>query len=165
MKNVMLFLLLIGGILACKTTDDVITADDETNDAKVEELVFGIYYGRCAGDCTHFFKLKDDQLFRDAIEGRYDGRDWDVFQETAAERTAFERAESLLDMVPDALLGSTEEKFGSPNVVDQGTLLVVATKDGTQLGPWQIDPITDNLDDNLKDFQIEMKAIIDELTN
>ncbi len=163
MRNSILFFLFIGCFFACKTADDVTTTETETETSKVDELVFGLYYGRCAGDCTHFFKLRDGQLFKDAIEGRYDGQEWDVFNESAAPNEDYRMTAGLLESIPDALLGSTEEKFGSPNVVDQGTILVVAIKSGTQLGPWQLDPRTDELPENLQVFQTEIRTAIDAL--
>lgn len=163
MRNSILFFLVIGCFFACKTPDEVTTTEIETETSKVDELVFGLYYGRCAGDCTHFFKLRDGQLFKDAIEGRYDGQEWDVFGETALKDENYRTAAGLLESIPDALLESTEEKFGSPNVADQGTILVVAIQDGTQLGPWQIDPRTDALPENLQAFQMEMRTAIDAL--
>ena len=164
MRYSILFCLVIGCLFACKTTDDVVTTE-ETSSAKIEELVFGLYYGRCVGDCTHFYKLQDGQLFKDAIEGRYDDINWDVFASSAAPTESYDLAKGLMESIPDALLESRETTFGSPNVVDQGTMFITAMQDGTPLGPWKLDPRTDQLPTELHVFQTQVKEAIDALMN
>ncbi|MEM9991977.1 MAG: hypothetical protein AAF738_09440 [Bacteroidota bacterium] len=166
MKNYiarLLFALIIIGTIACETEEDTPSPETET---KVEELVFGIYYGRCRGDCTHLFKINAAGLFPDTISGRLENGKWDNFDNTTPLSTEdYALASVLSSSVPEVLLNSPAGKFGNPNAADQGTLFVVAVQGGNQLGPWKIDPFETALNEDILPFQRELLRVINALRN
>lgn len=165
MKNLLLLLLLLGFTTACDSNNDTPEPEEEIIESRLDELVFGIYYGRCSGDCTHFFKLKDGVMYKDVIEERYDGTEWDRFSASTARTDEYELAVGLMESIPDFLLESTQEKFGNPNAADQGTFFVVAKKGDTQMGPWLIDPFANQVGEELQDFHAELTEVLSILVN
>ncbi|MBK6930411.1 MAG: hypothetical protein IPH12_05905 [Saprospirales bacterium] len=127
MKNALFFSVLL--FAACTKEPDVAPS---TNDY----FIFGTYYGECAGNCSHIFKLEGQNLFADDME--YLQPDDLVFQSQSLAPDKIALAAALEAQIPASLFDETAETIGCPDCHDQGGYLV-KIKTGDTVRQWFID--------------------------
>jgi len=141
----------------------VILFSCEKNDLNPKvSLVFGEAYGFCAGDCAHFFQIKDNSLYKDIIE-RY-GIDLPTFDPTPLSDSDYEIANELIAKFPQYLLDNTNQTFGCPDCVDQGGIHLYYTAVDQQYF-WHIDTFIDNQPVEIREYINQVKVVIAELKN
>lgn len=145
-----LIIVLSVGLWQC-SKDDALPA--------VDSLIFGSYYGRCAADCTKFYKLEKQRLYAEE-KILYVSDDW-TFSATPAAQTDYDLAKNLLASFPQQLFAEPEQ-IGIPNAHDQGGL-VIAVPDGESWRIWYIDTVTDRLPAYLVPFIQEVRKVLDQL--
>ena len=147
-----LLIALTSFLVACNKTDD------ETNQAAENaELVFGHYYGECAGEtCVEIFKLTRSQLLEDKNDP-YAGQGELDFTPLSIEK--FQLVSELVSKVPDELLAEEDQTFGCPDCGDWGGIFVQWI-DGGQTQEWQIDMVQESIPDYLHEFVAEINAAI-----
>jgi hypothetical protein len=103
-----------------------------------EYIVFGDYYGMCAGSCVRMFLLNENSLFQDS-EKRYPSSLTPYGGNFSIDRTdRLNDVKDLLTQIPDALINSEEIVLGCPDCSDGGGLYVETKIDG-QVRYWLID--------------------------
>ena len=116
-------------------------ADNDINNGQPrsgEYLVFGDYYGMCAGNCVRMYLLNDHSLFEDSRKhyptqpGTYEGN----FSIDRGDK--LEEVKDSLTQIPDALLRSDNIVLGCPDCSDGGGLYIETKVDG-QIRYWFID--------------------------
>jgi len=144
MKNLFLFLMVMGIFISCDKDDD----DDCTTTDSPDYLIFGHFYGECLGEtCIETFKLSDTQLLEDTIDD-YAGQNLS-FVELSNEK--FELVNDLNNYFPNELLNANETVFGCPDCADGGGLFIQYSLNDN-LQSWRIDQDKQNVPEYLHDF-------------
>ena len=142
MKNIFLFLIVIGTFTSCDKDGDNITINEQNF------LIFGHFYGMCAGEgCVETYKLTDVKLYEDIVDD-YSGQNLD-FVELNNEQ--FELVNDLADFFPVQLLNESDAVFGCPDCADGGGLFIQFSDNGV-LKSWRIDQVQNNVPNYLHDF-------------
>jgi hypothetical protein len=116
MKKVSLVLILFSTVLfSCSKTEH------GGNPVKPTEfdLVFGDFYGMCAGDCFDVYGLNRTSLHEDITAERYMGQ-YSFKPTHLREREMLDSVRHLLLEIPNELLTTNKSVFGSPDSHDQG---------------------------------------------
>lgn len=151
MKHSAFICILLMGTLGFQCTND-----ETTND----QFVFGVAYGFCSGDCAHFFRIKDQQLFTDSME-RYVSDEY-MFKSAALADEKYHLAKSLLDEFPEYLLDHANQTFGCPDCADQGGYHLLRVINGTTYF-WHIDTNSMNQPVEIREYIERMRNVIEEL--
>jgi hypothetical protein len=150
MKNIFLFLIVIGTFTSCDKDGDNITINEQNF------LIFGHFYGMCAGEgCVETYKLTDVKLYEDIVDD-YSGQNLD-FVELNNEQ--FELVNDLADFFPVQLLNESDAVFGCPDCADGGGLFIQFSDNGV-LKSWRIDQVQNNVPNYLHDFIDQVNARI-----
>ena len=150
MKNIFLFLIVIGTFTSCDKDGDNITINEQNF------LIFGHFYGMCAGEgCVETYKLTDVKLYEDIVDD-YSGQNLD-FVELNNEQ--FELVNDLADFFPVQLLNESDAVFGCPDCADGGGLVIQFSDNGV-LKSWRIDQVQNNVPNYLHDFIDQVNARI-----
>ena len=150
MKNIFLFLIVIGTFTSCDKDGDNITINEQNF------LIFGHFYGMCAGEgCVETYKLTDVKLYEDIVDD-YSGQNLD-FVELNNEQ--FELVNDLADFFPVQLLNESDAVFGCPDCADGGGLFIQFSDNGV-LKSWRIDQVQNNVPTYLHDFIDQVNARI-----
>jgi len=116
-----------------------------------ENFIFGSYNGFCQGNCAHLFLYQDGKVYRDNID-RFEFVNLSFSDEE--EQDLVESAERISSEFPDFLESSSEEVFGCPGCIDQGTLFI-QKGEGDAVRSWYIDPILQ------EDWPLEMTEFVE----
>lgn len=120
-------------------------------------LVFGEAYGFCAGDCAHFFEIKNNSLYKDNIESY--GVNFPTFDATPLSASDYEIAYELIVKFPQYLLDNTNQTFGCPDCVDQGGIHIFYNL-GEQQYSWHIDTFVDNQPIEIRDYLKQLRDVV-----
>ena len=133
--------LVIGLSSACKK-------EEVSNPTPTDYLIFGHFYGMCAGEqCIETFKLTDQSLLEDTIDD-YTGQNL-VFVPLGNDK--FDEVKDLLDYFPSQLRNETSPVLGCPDCADGGGLVIHLMEDGN-LRSWRIDQVQSNVPGYLHGF-------------
>ncbi len=122
LKLLLPFVLLLG-LFACHKNDC-----SPTSASQGDQIIFGVSYAECAGDCSRNFRLTTDQLFADDCEYCY--FDQITFQALPLPVEKFEIAEALLGTVPTALIHTPDTVYGCPGCADEGGYYLEIIRNG-----------------------------------
>ncbi|MFK8056628.1 MAG: hypothetical protein AB8F78_10950 [Saprospiraceae bacterium] len=151
MKLVHLFipLLLFGACSADETT--VIT----------NELVIGLSYGECTGDCAFLYLLKDDMVYTDSGVDRvsFDPANH-TFSSTPLPNIDQLLYDSLFSQLPGNLGEYEREDFGCPDCGDGGSLHVIRSTEEGVYNIYQLDNMTEEMDAGLRPYGRLMKRAL-----
>lgn len=155
MKNIFLFLIVIGAFTSCNKDNDNITINEQSF------LIFGHFYGECFGEgCVETYKLTDVKLYEDIVDD-YSGQNLDFVE---LDNEQFELVNDLTDFFPTQLLNESDTIFGCPDCADGGGLFIQYSDNGVQKS-WRIDQVQDNVPTYLHDFIDEVNENIALLNN
>jgi hypothetical protein len=109
--------------------------DDSTAQGQTNYLIFGHFYGMCAGEqCVETFMLTENQLLEDQNDD-YSGID---FNFTVMSNAKYNQVNDLIDSFPSDLLDEDEGTIGCPDCADQGGLFIQYSANGVSKS-WRID--------------------------
>jgi hypothetical protein len=138
---------------------------DEVNISDSDHIVFGHFYGFCAGEeCIEIFKLTQNALFED-ISDTYPR--WDRYYEgnyVQLDQSKFELVKSLSEHIPAQLLAEKDTVFGSPDAADGGGIYF-AIKDGESARYWVMDQVDQNIPEYLRSFKGKINESIALINN
>lgn len=147
-KNILIVLLILINISCNK--DDVLEL--KTNNY----LIFGHYYGQCAGErCVETFKLTGTKLFEDTN----DDYSLENLNFTELDNSKFEQVKDIVDEFPERLLNEDTKIFGCPDCADGGGLFIQYSNNGN-IKSWRIDQVKDNIPTYLHSFIDKVNAKI-----
>ena len=150
MKNIFLFLIVIGAFTSCNKDNDNITINEQSF------LIFGHFYGECFGEgCVETYKLTDVKLYEDIVDD-YFGQNLDFVE---LDNEQFELINDLPDFFPTQLLNESDTIFGCPDCADGGGLFIQYSDNGI-LKSWRIDQVQNNVPSYLHDFIDQVNARI-----
>ncbi len=134
--------LLIAIAMTTSCNKDCITLNEQNY------LVFGHFYGICAGEgCVETYKLTDMKLYEDLIDD-YSGQNLEFVE---LENETFAQVNDLVDFFPNQLLSEEETVFGCPDCSDGGGLFIQYSDNGN-LKSWRIDQFQINVPSYLHAF-------------
>lgn len=134
--------LLIAITMTTSCNKDSITLNEQNY------LVFGHFYGMCAGEgCVETYKLTDMKLYEDLIDD-YSGQNLEFVE---LENETFAQVNDLVDFFPNQLLSEEETVFGCPDCSDGGGLFIQYSDNGN-LKSWRIDQFQNNVPSYLHAF-------------
>lgn len=141
MKRLLLILSIFGILISCNN-------DDGPGLNGSNFLIFGHFYGMCAGEgCIEIFKLTEKELYED-IRDEYAAQNME-FVELGNDK--FEQVKDLMDFFPNQLLNHKETVFGCPDCSDGGGLFIQYSYYG-KVKTWRIDQFKDNVPKYLHGF-------------
>tara|TARA_B110000090_G_scaffold192333_1_gene225621 strand:- start:87 stop:554 length:468 start_codon:yes stop_codon:yes gene_type:complete len=142
MKNIFLFLIVIGAFTSCNKDNDNFTINEQSF------LIFGHFYGECFGEgCVETYKLTDVKLYEDIVDD-YSGQNLDFVE---LDNEQFELVNDLADFFPTQLLNESDTIFGCPDCADGGGLFIQYSYNGV-LKSWRIDQVQNNVPTYLHNF-------------
>ena len=126
------------------------TSEQEpTMETSEDIFIFGSYNGFCQGNCTHLFRLEDDQVFRDEVD--FFDADNLQFSDTS-EAELKEVALRLRGAFPSLLIASDQEEYGCLGCSDQ-SILFLQMGEGDEMRTWKLDSfVQEEWDQELKDY-------------
>ena len=129
----------------------------------IEELIFGVGFAECGGDCAKIYQLKGELLFADedinyitSVEQEF------TFQAEPLHPDKFRTAEVLLKTFPEELWIEQQQIIGQPNAHDQGGIILAVTRAGITKR-WYIDLVEERQPKYLIPYTREIKAVINKL--
>ena len=148
MNKVLTLLIAIAMTTSCNK--DCITLNEQNY------LVFGHFYGMCAGEgCVETYKLTDMKLYEDLIDD-YSGQNLEFVE---LENETFEQVSDLVDFFPNQLLSEEETVFDCPDCSDGGGLFIQYSDNGN-LKSWRIDQFQNNVPSYLHSFMNHVNEAI-----
>ena len=142
MKNIFLFIIVLGAFTSCNKDDNYITINEQNF------LILGHFYGECFGEgCVETYKLTDVKLYEDIVDD-YSGQNLDFVE---LDNEQFELVNDLADFFPTQLLNESDTIFGCPDCADGGGLFIQYSDNGV-LKSWRIDQVQNNVPTYLHDF-------------
>lgn len=152
MKTLKFLTLFISTVIICSCKDD-----DDMNVTEGDFLIFGHFYGLCAGEeCVETFKLENEQLYED----RNDEYPFaDSYHFSKLENEKYEGVKDIMNLLPSQLINEQDSTFGCPDCADQGGILIQYSKDG-HLQNWTVDNDRDNVPAYLHTFMDSVNAKI-----
>ena len=148
MRTFFLFVSMVALAACCK--------EDDNHPANNNEfIVFGHFYGECAGEgCIEMYKIEGGKLFEDTLD-QYPGTHQVYMGEWIELPIAtYNLVKGLRDEVPPALLAEEERVIGQPDAADGGGIYVqvmIASQSLTE-GFWLLDKNENNLNAVYNDF-------------
>ena len=152
----------LGILLVVMLTSYSCKKKDLGNTDKDDYFIFGEFHGFCAGpDCVNIYKLQDGKLFEDTKDQypeltTYNG---DFIEQSSTE---YNLAKDIPASVPEELLKSNNQIFGSPDSHDQGGFFI-EIKTGKDVQYWLIDKDKSNIPDYLAGFVDELQVLMDKI--
>ena len=147
--------LLIAIAMTTSCNKDCITLNEQNY------LVFGHFYGMCAGEgCVETYKLTDMKLYEDLIDD-YSGQNFEFVE---LENETFEQVSDLVDFFQNQLLSEEETVFGCPDCSDGGGLFIQYSDNGN-LKSWRIDQFQNNVPSYLHAFIDQVNEAIALINN
>ncbi len=92
------------------------------------EIIFGVSYGECLGDCNILYRLSQTAIFPDNCDECTHKKE--RFKKTPLPQASFELAKPLLEKIPGKLLSKPTTKFGCPGCDDGGAYQLQFSEDG-----------------------------------
>ncbi len=126
-----------------------------------EYFVFGTTYSECNGNCVRLYKIENKQLFEDNVEQGHSADP--LFQTDPLSNDKYKLAKELWKEFPDKLLQSEERKYGCPDCYDQGSIVVQLEFNDT-IEKWGFSTNSDDLEGVVREYQIVIKSVLDELS-
>lgn len=145
---------MLTGFSACKKECNPLP-----NTLTSDGMIFGRYYGECAGEgCIEIFKLQDSKLYEDTEDNYPAGQ---AYSGTYVQRDAndYNKVAFMLNAVPNQLYTETDTTVGIPDGGDWGGIYL-EVKSGSFHRYWFIDHMTTNLPPYLHPFVGQVDSAI-----
>lgn len=126
-------------------------------------LIFGTYYGMCAGDCVEFYKLGKDKLSENERKGNPVAYVPDGFyagEFVSMTQAQFEAAKDLRTYFPAGLLEEDDVFIGCPDCADGGGIYVEYNVGGVRKY-WKIDATKYDVPKKYHSFIDKVKEKVD----
>lgn len=151
MKKLLLPIVILVALYGCNK--------DEDPPHNFDFLMFGHFYGLCAGEeCIEIYKITDDKLF-EANQDTYPGDNMYTGTFVGLSEALFEQVNAMDLAVPQALLDVSETTIGIPDAYDQGGFYV-EWKSGNTHRHWRIDTNYDAVPEGIHDFLDQVQEAI-----
>jgi len=154
MNKLFLIICLCLPIMACTDNEQVCVFGEG------DYLIFGTFYGECAGNCTVVYKIQNNFLFEDDQEI---GIPEEIpFLPAPLSNTKYQIAEEMLSTFPSDLLNSDKDIYGCPDCADQGGVYLETGK-GNETRKWRIDAADSEQSAQILAYKARLYAVMDSL--
>ncbi|MEH0156018.1 hypothetical protein V6R21_17860 [Limibacter armeniacum] len=143
-------------------TKTLVDSSSSKTTLKDEQLVFGLYYGECLGNCTHLYLIDNEMLYQDDSV-TYIIPEQVPFKPEALPSESYEMAKILLAEFPSALLNETDSIFGCPDCADQGGIFIRYSY-GDKTRTFRIDTNDNDLPEYLIPYSNKVESITSSLS-
>jgi hypothetical protein len=117
-----------------------------------EYLIFGHFYGECAGEpCIEIFKIEKNKLFEDTTDVYPGSQTYYAGKYIQLSQQKFVETKDLIDSFPADLLNETNTVIGIPDGGDWGGLYVEYNFNGVRKF-WLLDQLKSNVPAKYHDF-------------
>ncbi len=158
MFKILFPLALLLSIVACQKTNEN-PERLETPGSYPEQIIFGLSYGMCTGECSENYRITATAIYPDACTYCYPTLE---FQTTPLDNQQFQAAKPLLESVPEELLSAEKTVFGCPGCRDEGAYYLEITQNGEKhVVRWSED-YTD-VPDNLRPYFEQIAQMLEHL--
>jgi len=130
----------------------------KSSDSEGTEMIIGVYFGECDGDCATMYQLKNDMIFPDIIENGYAESPAFSNDELEIEENIIQDFKNLKALVPTTLLNNVDTSYGCPDCGDWGAILF--SLNGRS---WTLDNSVSNNPEEIQSFVIEIQRLIEEI--
>jgi hypothetical protein len=157
MKKLIFCLFIGSSLLSCRY-------DDFAIDPKEDYLVFGTFYGMCAGNCVNFYLINKGELYQiNNHEYPNQQHRFDFSSVTKLSDEKFKSVENLWTQFPPQLKSESQTVFGCPDCADGGGTYLEIAIDG-EIKYWYIDNSEANVPAYLNNYakmvRESMKSLI-----
>lgn len=137
-------------------------APEQLMEGPVDEtiLIFGIYYGFCAGNCTHIYKLEDGELYQDNVD--HLNPEQLTFELSPLPEEDYISAKVVLENFPEKLLDEEEDYIGLPDAHDQGGYYIEYRKEDIHRF-WRIDTVDSRIPAYLANYMDLVQSVVNQL--
>ncbi len=152
MKNLFHFLVLsffVVTVLSCQKECEC------AGKGKFEYMVFGHFYGKCAGEgCVEIFKIDEESLYEDSTDVYPNGLAPYIGQYTLLPDAKFQLVKDLIQAFPEALYAEPNNVIGMPDAGDWGGVYVEIKYENEEAfsGFWLLDQHEGNMPQIYNDF-------------
>jgi len=140
------FSVVILSSIACET-------DDLSDPVLTDELIIGLSYLECGGDCAFLYQLKGDKVYTDdgveRVESVVDGLN---FSSPPIAYVTQARYDSLFSYLPSGLDDYVLSDFGCPDCGDWGSLHVIRTTESGEYLSYVLDNQTESMAAGLQSY-------------
>ena len=159
MKKLFYFVLIASIALAC--SEGLESPNSQT--VRIDELVFGRFYGMCFGEsCVEIYLVNDEELLEDTTDN-YLFRE--IFEQDQYLRMSAEKhsiALELLEEVPIQLTQQSNNVYGCPDCHDQGGLHLKIIENGEERN-FRFDLENSENPDYLRPYLRKVNQTVDQL--
>ncbi|MCW3074095.1 MAG: hypothetical protein JWP69_1164 [Flaviaesturariibacter sp.] len=117
----------------------------------IEYIIYGVYTGECFEHCATMYKLEKDRLYVDTTDSFFKNDNNVRFSDHVLGDEEFEKALIVKNQLPELLLKSNVEEFGSPDGHDQGGIFI-EIKSGATIKRFYIDTVLDRIPKELRGY-------------
>jgi hypothetical protein len=146
MKKLIFFTLITSCLLISCRYDEVAI------DPKQDYLVFGTFYGMCAGNCVNFYLVNKGELYQ-VNNHNYPNQQqrYDVSSLTKLSDDKYKTVENLWTQFPSQLTNESKTVFGCPDCADGGGTYLEISVDG-EIKYWYVDNSGVNVPSYINDY-------------
>lgn len=124
-------------------------------DSEAEDVIIGVYFGFCSGDCAMMYLQSGDDIFPDVISNGYTEAPAFSSDPISVTSDILERFQALYSDTPQLLLDNVGDSFGSPDAGDWGAIHYQIGEDS-----WTLDNANSNNPTEIQDFVQEIQSLI-----
>ena len=154
MKRIFLLLSFISFLMACEKTEH----------STQTVFIAGLTLGECGGNCHHFFKLDQNELFTDNCDFCTVPEEILFQSNPISDEEKIQLMKDLKESVPTFLVFSEEKVFGCPDCGDWGAIHVILQDEG-QLQHFVLDNNIEGNPPELQEFALLVRETIWQLNN
>lgn len=153
MKNMLLIFALFLFLVSCKDKDNT------SEPSQTEYFIFGTGFGKCVGNCSHFFQINNGKIYPDDMLSAYTQMKFSI---TPLSNDKYLLAKSLLDSLPQYLINNPNTTIGCPDCADQGKIYIELKSNGVIIN-WNIDTDSNIYPKEIQSYIAKLKKIVDQL--
>jgi len=121
-------------------------AEELADPILTDELIIGLSYGECGGDCAFLYQLKNDKVYADAgVERVWSEIDNLRFSSVPVANVEPARYDSLFSQLPGSLDSYESSDFGCPDCGDWGSLHIIRTTEAGEYVSYVLDNQTGSM--------------------
>ena len=138
-------------------------SDDEQFSLNQDEIIVGLSFGQCGGDCSYVFLIQDNKVFPDEGVDRIPIDPSELsFSSIPLDGFDTSRIDSLLDEYPVNLSDFEQADFGCPDCGDWGALHVFRSSEVGIFESYTLDNATSNMNPALQPYGELLQRSIDD---
>ncbi len=154
MQKLLIALCLCLPFMACTDDEKIVQFGED------DQLIFGTFYGECAGNCTVLYKIQSGSLFEDDVD--FGIPEVILFNDLPLSEADYLIAEELANTFPSDLTDSDKEVYGCPDCADQGGVYL-ELKQGDNTRKWRIDTRNDEQSAQILAYKARLFMVMDSL--